>query len=197
MSKSTIVLLLVGAISLGSLIGLGFVDSHHSYPTPVDDATSNLPVPSTSGAPQFRYIAPGDIAIQTDEYGQTLPATTGENFVARNRNWKSESVTIDLPSDGAVEYKAIMRQGDTLIFAWSTSSGEVYYDFHAHDKAFGDEFFTRYDEGEGNTRTGAVLAPYDGQHGWFWLNISDGPTTITLNVAGFYDELIEIDLEGY
>jgi hypothetical protein len=189
MSKSTIVLLLVAAIALGSLIGVSFVDSHHSHPVPV-----NRPDASTAGALQFRYIAPGDIAIETDEFGQTLPAATGENFIARNRNWKSESVTIDLPSDGAIEYKAVMRQGDTLIFTWSTDSGEIYYDLHAHDKAFGDEFFTRYDEGEGNTRTGTILAAYGGKHGWYWLNTADVPTTVTLNVAGFYDELIKIDL---
>ena len=194
MSKSTIVLLLVAAIALGSLIGVSFVDSHHSHPVPVEDVAVNRPAASTAGALQFRYIAPGDIAIETDEFGQTLSAATGENFVARNRSWKSESVTIDLPSDGAIEYKAVMQQGDTLIFTWSTDSGEIYYDLHAHDKAFGDEFFTRYDEGEGNTRTGAILAAYAGKHGWYWLNIADAPTTVTLNVAGFYDELIKIDL---
>jgi len=194
-SKSTIVLLLVAASGLGSLIGVSFVGSNN--PMPVEEAAPNRSTASTGGAPQVRYIAPGDIAIETDEFGQTLSAATGENFVARNRNWKSESVTIDLPLDGAIEYKAIMRQGDTLVFDWSTDSGEVYYDFHAHDKAFGDEFFTRYDEGEGNARTGAILAAYDGQHGWFWLNIADGPTTVTLNVAGFYDEIIKIDLERY
>ena len=194
-SKSTLVLLLVAAIGLGSLIGVSFVGS--DGPVPAEDAAPNRPAASTGGAPQVRYIAPGDIAIETDEFGQTFPAATGENFVARNRNWKSESMTIDLPLDGAIEYKAIMRQGDTLVFDWSTDSGEVYYDFHAHDKAFGDEFFTRYDEGEGNARTGAILAAYDGQHGWFWLNIADGPTTVTLIVAGFYDEIIKIDLERY
>ena len=194
-SKSTIVLLLVAASGLGSLIGVSFVGSNN--PMQAEEAAPNRSTASTGGAPQVRYIAPGDIAIETDEFGQTLSAATGENFVARNRKWKSESVTIDLPLDGAIEYKAIMRQGDTLVFDWSTDSGEVYYDFHAHDKAFGDEFFTRYDEGEGNARTGAIIAAYDGQHGWYWLNIADGPTTVTLNVAGFYDELINIDLEGY
>jgi hypothetical protein len=194
-SKSTIVLLLVAALGLGSLIGVSFVGSDH--PMPAEDAAPNRPAAPTGGAPQVRYIAPGDVAIETDEFGQTLPAAVGENFVARNRSWKSESVAVELPFDGSIEYKAIMQQGDTLVFDWSTDSGEVYYDFHAHDEAFGDEFFTRYDEGEGNARKGAILAAYDGQHGWFWLNVADGPTTVTLNVAGFYDEIIKIELEEY
>jgi hypothetical protein len=41
------------------------------------------------------------------------------------------------------------------------------------------------------------MAAYTGQHGWFWLNIADGPTTVTLDVNGFYDEIVEIDLSGY
>jgi len=41
------------------------------------------------------------------------------------------------------------------------------------------------------------MAAYTGQHGWFWLNIADGPTTVTLEVSGFYDEIVEIDLSGY
>ena len=60
-----------------------------------------------------------------------------------------------------------------------------------------DEFLDRVLEGEGDARKGAILAAYDGQHGWFWLNIADGPATVTLNVAGFYSEIIKIDAEGY
>ena len=58
-----------------------------------------------------------------------------------------------------------------------------------------DEFHSLH-EGEGGTE-GAFLAAYDGQLGWFWLMIADGPTTISLNVAGFYSEIIKIDAEGY
>ena len=110
---------------------------------------------------------------------------------------KSETLTITLDLDGTVEYKALMQQGDNIAFRWSTDGNDVYYDFHAHDDAFGPEFFTRYDEGEGAERSGSIMAAYSGQHGWFWLNLGDGPTTITLEVYGFYDEVIEIGLEDY
>ena len=195
MSKASLTFLLATAIGLSLLIGESFIGSEASRLA--KDVPQNLPLASVGGSPQFRYLAPGDIAVESDEFGKILPAAAGENFVARDRDWKSESLIVNLPLDGAVEYKAIMRQGDTLVFDWSAHRGEVYYDFHAHDEAFGDEFFTRYDEGEGGTRKGAILAAYDGQHGWFWLNIADGPTTITLNVAGFYSEIIKIDAEGY
>lgn len=195
MSKSTLILLLAAAASLGSLIGISLHDS--TDPGPDRVITAKSAELTTARAPTIRYIEPGDIAGKVDEFGQTLPATVGENFLARNQTWKSEKVTIQLPIDGAIEYKAIMQQGDTLVFNWSTDGGPVYFDFHAHDTAFGDDFFTRYDEGEGTERSGAIIAAYDGQHGWFWLNIADNAITVTLTAAGFFDEITVVELEGY
>lgn len=199
MNKSTIMLLVIAALGLGSLIGVSLVETDEPAVASVDGAASAIdaPVGSTGGAPRFRYLAPGDVAFVTDEFGQPEPAAPGENFIAQDRPWKSESVTFELPLDGATEYKAIMSQGDTIVFNWTTDGGQAYYDFHAHDEAFGEEFFTRYDEGEGESGAGAIVAAYNGQHGWYWLNLAEGPTSITLNIAGYFDEIVEIEIEGY
>ena len=29
------------------------------------------------------------------------------------------------------------------------------------------------------------------EHGWFWLNISEQPVTVTLSLNGYYDKLID------
>jgi len=180
MGKSTLVLIALAALGLGALIGVSLVD---------DQVLNKEPV--------IRYLAPEDVAVEHDEFGQVIPLASGENFIARETAPKSETLTFTLESDATVEYKAIMKQGDSVAFRWSTAGGQAYYDFHAHDEAFGPEFFTRYDEGEGSERSGSIVAAYDGQHGWFWLNIEAEPITITLDVAGFYDEVVEIDLGTY
>ncbi|MDH3266367.1 MAG: hypothetical protein OEM25_05315, partial [Gammaproteobacteria bacterium] len=154
-------------------------------------------VASSGGAPVLRYLAPEGVTVEYDEFGQAVPLASGENFIAREGAPKSESLTFTLEADASVEYKAVMKQGDAIAFRWSTDGGQAYYDFHAHDDAFGPEFFTRYEEGEGTERSGSIVAGYDGQHGWFWLNLEGEPTTITLDVSGFFDEVIEIDLGGY
>jgi hypothetical protein len=196
MGKSTLILIALAALGLGALIGVSLVDDQAATEQPV--ATTDLaPVASTGGAPVLRYLAPEGVTVEYDEYGQAVPLASGENFIAREGAPKSETLTITLEADASVEYKAIMKQGDAVAFRWSTDGGQAYYDFHAHDDAFGPEFFTRYDEGEGTERAGSIVAAYDGQHGWFWLNLEGGPTTITLEVAGFYEEIIEIDLGGY
>jgi len=195
MGKSTLVLIAFAALGLGGLIGVSLVDDQVVSEAPV--AVNHVAVASTGGAPVFRYLAPDNVIVEHDEFGQVIPFAGGENFIARESDPKSETLTFTLESDGTVEYKAIMKQGDSITFRWTSDGGEAYYDFHAHDEAFGPEFFTRYDEGEGPERSGSIVAAYDGQHGWFWLNIEAEPITITLDVAGFYDEVVEIDLGAY
>jgi hypothetical protein len=195
MGKSTLVLIALAALGLGTLIGVSLIDE----PAVIEEQApaTEVAVASTGGAPVVRFLAPGDVSVEEDDFGQPLPVADGENFIARDGEPKSESLTITIDLDESVELKALMQQGDAIAFRWSTDGGEVYYDFHAHDEAFGPGFFSRYDEGEGTSRAGAIMAAYTGQHGWYWLNIADGPTTVTLEVSGFYDEIIEIDLGGY
>ncbi len=195
MGKSTLILIAIAALGLGALIGVSLVDDQDVTEEPT--AADVVAVASTGGAPVLRYLAPEGVTVEYDEFGQAVPLASGENFIAREGAPKSETLTITLDTDGTVEYKAVMKQGDSIAFRWSTDGGEAYYDFHAHDEAFGPEFFTRYDEGEGTERSGSIVAAYDGQHGWFWLNLEADPITITLEVAGFYDEVVEIDLSGY
>jgi hypothetical protein len=199
MGKSTIVLVTIAALGLGALIGTSLVDKADPESVAAEAAPTGGALEGSvdsGGAPAFRYLSPDSVSVEHDEYGQALPVANGENFIARDRGLKTETLEIVLELDATVEYKALMQQGDSISFRWSTD-GEAYYDFHAHDEAFGEGFFTRYDEGEGSSSAGSIVAAYDGQHGWFWLNISDAPITITLEVMGFYDEIIEIDLQGY
>jgi hypothetical protein len=199
MGKSTIVLVTIAALGLGALIGTSLVDKAEPESVAAEAAPTagaSTGAVDSGGAPTLRFLSPDSVSIERDEYGQVLPAASGENFIARDRGLKTEILEIALDLDATVEYKALMQQGDSISFRWSTD-GEAYYDFHAHDEAFGNEFFTRYAEGEGSSSAGSIVAAYDGQHGWFWLNISDAPITITLEVMGFYDEIIEIDLQGY
>ena len=88
-----------------------------------------------------------------------------------------------------------MDQGEVLLYEW-IADGEVYYDFHAHEAKGNPDFWTRYSEGEGTADQGSIVAPYQGQHGWFWMNIEERPITIKLTIAGYYDELTEIDMQA-
>lgn len=195
MTKATLFLITLATFGLGALLGMSLAsDTPKAVPT--ESAAPSAIAPSGSGgAPRIRYLGPDDAINARDEFGRPVPTTVGENFIPRDVDWKSEVLEIRLGPDEEIEYKALMRQGDTLVYSWSTDEGQTYYDFHGHNADFGESFFTRYDEREGSASAGAIVAPYDGQHGWYWLNIEAEPLTINLKVAGYFDEVIKIDLQ--
>lgn len=195
MGKSSIMLATLAALGLGALIGASLIDNEEVSAKEQAAPESSPPaVASTGGAPVYRFLRGEDFTVAYDDFDQALPAVNGENIISREGNIKTETITIDIGVNVGVEYKALMQQGDSIVFHWSTDGGQAYYDFHAHDDAFGPEFYTRYNKGEGTEDSGSIVAAYDGQHGWYWLNLDTEAITITLEVAGFYDELIEIGL---
>ncbi len=36
---------------------------------------------------------------------------------------------------------------------------------------------------------GSLVAPFAGEHGWYWLNISEKPVTIKLTFTGYHKEV--------
>lgn len=190
MRKSTLVMVLLAALSLGALIGLSLVDKDVSGVSVVVPGTAT----DTGGLPVFRYLAPENPVTAYDDFGVPLPWVSGENFLVREGSLKTDTVTLRLESGEQAEYKALMSQGDSLVFRWSTDGGIAYYDLHGHDASFGSDFYTRYDAGEETERSGMIVAPYAGQHGWYWLNTESEVMTITLEIAGFYDKLVRIEL---
>ena len=145
----------------------------------------------------FRLMDYDKLEASVDDFGRPGPGASGENIVRAEKPLKTETLTIALPLDGMIEYKAIMTAGDSVVYQWQSASN-IYYDFHAHkpSEVQGAGFFTRYAEGEGKVDRGTIVAPYTGQHGWYFLNLSDGPAEIKLTVSGYYDEIVRLDLGG-
>jgi hypothetical protein len=178
---------------LGVIFGLSVLSiSDPDIPTETQSADVNSAISDDIQGPTYRYVNFSELEVQYDDYGDPLPATSGQNFTAQSGQMKQETLTIDLPLDGSVEYKMIMDQGGGAVYTWTVEGGEAYYDFHAHQKSENPDLFTRYAEGESTSQSGSIVAAYAGQHGWFWFNIADGPITITLNISGFYEELIKV-----
>ena len=111
--------------------------------------------------------------------------------------FKSDTLTIELDVGEQTEYKAIMQQGDALVYHWQLDHGEtVYTDFHAdpgeNAEGYPEMYYIRYAESEAAESSGSLVAPFTGNHGWYWLNIEEEPITITLEVHGYYDQVQEI-----
>jgi hypothetical protein len=100
---------------------------------------------------------------------------------------KSNVIEIPLELDGSLEYKVRMRAGDTLVYSWSVDNGTAYYDFHAESEPDGADLRYKEEQDGLPAEHGSLVAPFDGIHGWYWLNLEDHPIKITLRVSGFYE----------
>jgi hypothetical protein len=90
------------------------------------------------------------------------------------------------PGQGA-EIKATMAKGARVNFNWSVEGGRVNFDTHADAPGIA---YHGYGKGTGTVgESGELVAAFDGKHGWFWRNRSDGPVTITLRTDGAYSDL--------
>ena len=107
----------------------------------------------------------------------------------------TETIEITLGFDEKTEIKAVLGKGKVILYDWSVEGGKVYVDFHGHDPSKGDAYWVRYEEADGITqRSGSLVAPFAGEHGWYWLNVSDTPVKIRLTVTGYQEKLVNYGL---
>lgn len=177
----------VDLTGVGTKLGLTDLDAAGPAPeaTPATDAVPKL----VSGA------FPSPPAAEDFDYYE--PEVLGDPF-SRSHTSEFRTTTLEIPLDEfeQVEVKAIMKQGDALIYSWKLIEGEtVYTDFHAdpHETdRYPDRYWIRYAESEDPSASGSLVAPFDGNHGWYWMNIEENPVKIVLEVRGYYESLDEI-----
>ena len=140
---------------------------------------------------QYPQISP------EDDFDYFEPESLGEPFSrTQNKPFREETITIALEEFEQVEIKAVMSRGDAIVYSWKLLKGQtVYSDFHAdpQDKAgFPEGYFIRYNESEAGKEAGSLIAPFMGNHGWYWLNIEENLVEIELRVQGYYESLEEV-----
>lgn len=90
------------------------------------------------------------------------------------------------PTEGK-ELKLAMQKDARVAYTWSTNRGVVNYDMHADNPA---TKYHGYTKGRGvRADSGAIVAAFDGMHGWFWRNRGRDTVTVTLRTSGSYTEL--------
>lgn len=93
------------------------------------------------------------------------------------------------PGEGA-EVKATMARGVSLTYDWSVAGGAVNYDKHGDPVSAPRGFYHGYAKGRDSPgEKGALVAAFDGKHGWFWRNRGDAAVTITLRTQGRYTQI--------
>ena len=129
-------------------------------------------------------------ASATADAGQPMPLPNTAVFQGASQAAKTDTVTITLPPKGKTEVKAVMKLNKVIVYTWKADKGVVYVDFHGHSPDWTNKkAFVRYLEAKDGTAvdSGSLVAPFSGEHGWYWENRQDHPVTITLTVTGYHD----------
>ena len=105
---------------------------------------------------------------------------------AHAQETRTDEMSVTLaPGEGA-EIKLVMVKGAQANFAWTANGAVVNFDTHGDG---GGENIS-YEKGRGVAEDEGVLeAAFDGNHGWFWLNRTDAPVTVTLKTSGAYSDI--------
>jgi hypothetical protein len=129
--------------------------------------------------------------VEIPAFNEPVPLPNPAVHQSEDGSIQTRTITLTLGGNQETEIKTLLRTSKVIVYTWKSEGGPVYCDLHGHDPAAGQEFFVRYREDqEGATEvTGSLVAPFDGEHGWYWLNINETPVTITLTVTGFFDDI--------
>jgi hypothetical protein len=126
--------------------------------------------------------------VEIPDAGKPVPLPNPAVIQVKPSAARREHVTVKLEPGQQTEIKAVMDAAQVILYSWK-ANGEVYTDFHGHEPAAG-EAFVRYEEQQsGHEGFGSLVAPFSGEHGWFWLNISEQPVTIELDFTGYHREV--------
>jgi hypothetical protein len=187
-SPRKLALLVAGGFVAASLITVCAVlpAEFHVDPTGFGAATGLM---GLSTAPEAKS-APTSAAAQSG-----APQTLAREYPTPFR-----TDTIDIPlksaDDGAgseLEYKVRMKPGATLLYSWTVQAPpeEFYYDFHSQQwpQKGPEEVVISHKSGVGVGGNGALVAPFEGIHGWYLQNQSVKPVVVHLKLSGFYELL--------
>ena len=107
-----------------------------------------------------------------------------DGLSAYRSSYRTDLRTFELEPGGFVEYKYRLEAGRTMVYSWTASSW-VRSEMHseADTSPVGTAEFFEVAE-EALARHGSYIAPFPGIHGWYWLNETDRPVTVTLYAAG-------------
>lgn len=100
------------------------------------------------------------------------------------RVYRVDARELRLGPGQSFEFKYRLEKGAAMVYTWRTT-GRLKYEFHGepYDRTLQ---VVSYEKQEGDSASGALTAPFDGIHGWYWENPGESEAIITITSAGFF-----------
>jgi hypothetical protein len=157
----------------------------------------------------FTVVMPAEYAVDVtgigrllglQKMGETKVATAaqlgGDVMHVHDRKYRNATVRIDVKPKEEFEYKAVLAKGEPLLYSWSVQGGPVYFEFHGDptEGKWPKNYYRSYQiKQSSNVEQGSFVAPFAGNHGWYFKNLSTEPAAITLEVSGYYTKLGRVE----
>ena len=130
--------------------------------------------------------------VEISDAGEPTPLPNPAVFQRGTGPTRTDTLQVPIGPNEETEIKVILSSGKMILFSWEVDRGDIYSDYHGHDPALGSAFWVRYREQQaGSGGDGSLVAPFDGEHGWYWVNYNEFPVVVTLTVTGFHDGLVD------
>jgi len=130
--------------------------------------------------------------VEIPGFGEPTPLPNPAVFQQQEDAPQTMTMEVMIPAEGSTEIKLVLDEGKMIAYSWSVDQGDIYVDYHGHDQSFGPDFFVRYrEQQEGTDGSGSLVAPFYGEHGWYWLNYNEFDVVVTLTVTGYFDDVID------
>ena len=130
--------------------------------------------------------------VEISDAGEPTPLPNPAVFQRGTGPTRTDTLQVPIGPNEETEIKVILSSGKMIVFSWEVDRGDIYSDYHGHDPALGSAFWVRYREQQaGSGGDGSLVAPFDGEHGWYWVNYNEFPVVVTLTVTGFHDGLVD------
>lgn len=192
--KSVVIAVVVAALVLVTIV----LPAEYSIdPTGIGRALGLTEMNAPARTLQVKDVIGGNETyreVKLPDPGDPLPLPNPAVAQIKPVEARTETKTVKLEPGRQTEIKAVMEAAQVIVYSWKAEGGDVYTDFHGHEPNAG-EGFVRYEEQQsGREGHGSLVAPFSGEHGWFWLNISEQPVTITLTFTGYHSEVKDYGL---
>ena len=125
-----------------------------------------------------------------DAVGQPVKPIDDKVVTKHEGDFRTETMTVTIAPNKGAEIKTKMKAGDSFVFYWQATGGQVASDMHGDKLNAAEGEYTSYWIATPRaSASGSFTAAFEGKHGWYWLNRSDKPVTLTVKVSGFQTEL--------
>lgn len=137
--------------------------------------------------PEEKKMEVKDVTIEM--VGPALDVPAEANYADPKTQYaeREDAIDVVVPAGRGIEYKIGMKQYGRMKYEWNSNGVTMFLDFHGDVKMKNPTgWYESYAVAYSSNMAGALVAPFEGKHGWYFVNKTDKDVTVKLKLKGQY-----------